>query len=113
MADPVQLRQALVNLLLNGIQSMSAGRALEVVTHGQDRRVEIEVRDHGEGLPDVPVDGLFEPFYSTRAGGTGLGLAVSRQIAVSHGGRLTAEPAEDGGARFRLVLSEVPPEHGQ
>jgi signal transduction histidine kinase len=113
MADPVQLRQALVNLLLNGIQSMSAGGELEVTTRGQHRQVEIEVRDHGEGLPDVALERLFEPFYSTRAGGTGLGLAVTRQIAVSHGGRLTAEPAEGGGARFRLLLPEVLPEDGQ
>jgi signal transduction histidine kinase len=113
MADPVQLRQALVNLLLNGIQSMKTGGILEVTSRGRDGHIEIEVRDHGEGLPDVPLDRLFEPFYSTRAGGTGLGLAVTRQIAVSHGGRLTAEPAEGGGARFRLLLPEVPLESGE
>jgi signal transduction histidine kinase len=110
LADPVQLRQALVNLLLNGIQSMTAGGALEVTTRAGGREIVIEVRDHGEGLPEGPLDRLFEPFYSTRAGGTGLGLAVTRQIAVSHGGRLTAEPAEGGGSRFRLVLPVVPAE---
>jgi signal transduction histidine kinase len=106
MADPVQLRQALVNLLLNGIQSMPSGGELEITTRAGKDRVEIEVRDHGEGLPEVPVDRLFEPFFSTRPGGTGLGLAVSRQIAVAHDGRLTAEAAEGGGARFRLELPE-------
>jgi len=108
MADPVQLHQALVNLILNGIQSMGSGGELEVTTRGEKDRIRIEVRDHGPGLPEVPVDRLFEPFFSTRPGGTGLGLAVSRQIAVSHEGRLTAEAAEGGGARFRLDIPEAP-----
>jgi len=107
MADPVQLHQALVNLILNGIQSMPSGGELEVTTRSEKDRIRIDVRDHGAGLPDVPVDRLFEPFFSTRPDGTGLGLAVSRQIAVSHDGRLTAETAEGGGARFSLELPEA------
>ena len=104
LADPVQVHQALVNLILNGIQAMPSGGELEVATAGGAGRIEITVRDHGVGLPEGPVDRLFEPFVSTRPGGTGLGLAVTRQIAASHGGRLSAQQAEGGGALFRLEL---------
>jgi signal transduction histidine kinase len=104
LADPGQVQQALVNLLLNGIQSMPGGGVLEVDTSLRSGAVEIALRDHGGGLPEGPVERIFEPFFSTQPGGTGLGLAISRRIAESHGGRLTAEPAEGGGARFRLAL---------
>ena len=110
LADPGQVQQALVNLLLNGIQSMPAGGVLEVETSFRAGSVEISLRDHGVGLPEGPVERIFEPFFSTRTGGTGLGLAIARRIAESHGGTLTAEAADGGGARFRLTLPPAPPE---
>jgi signal transduction histidine kinase len=70
--------------------------------------VEVSVRDRGPGLPDVSAERLFEPFFTTRDGGTGLGLHVSRRIVLSHRGRLEAENAEGGGARFRVVLPAAP-----
>ncbi|MBZ5639449.1 MAG: DUF4118 domain-containing protein [Acidobacteriia bacterium] len=108
LADPGQVQQAMVNLLLNGIQSMPSGGPLEVDTAVRSGSVEIVLRDHGNGLPEGPVERIFEPFFSTRPGGTGLGLAISRRIAESHGGHLTAESADDGGARFRLALPAAP-----
>jgi len=110
LADPGQIQQALVNLLLNGIQSMPAGGVLEVATARSAGAVEIALRDHGVGLPEGPLERIFEPFFSTRSGGTGLGLAIARRIAESHGGALTAEPADGGGARFRLTLLLAPPD---
>jgi two-component system sensor histidine kinase HydH len=104
LADAGQVHQALVNLLLNGIQAMPRGGVLEVVTATDPTGLQIAVRDHGEGLPPGPVEQLFEPFYTTRPGGTGLGLAMARRIAASHGGDLRAENAEGGGAVFRLSL---------
>jgi signal transduction histidine kinase len=110
MADAVQIRQVVVNLVLNAIQAMPAGGEIAIVTRRGDDRIEIEVRDRGEGLPDAPVARLYEPFFSTRPGGTGLGLAVCRRIADAHGGRLSASAAEGGGARFVLVLPDTPGE---
>lgn len=104
LADPVQIHQALVNLLLNGIQAMPQGGALELETSSVPRGIEIRVRDHGPGLPEDEVERLFEPFFTTRPGGTGLGLAMSRRIAEAHGGALEAGNAPGGGAIFRLLL---------
>ncbi len=111
LADSVQVHQALVNLLLNAIQATPVGGGLvEVATASAPGGIEIVVRDHGEGLPEGPVDRIFEPFFSTKEGGTGLGLAVAHQIALSHSGRLTAENMQDGGASFSLLLSAAPSE---
>lgn len=104
LADSVQVHQALVNLLLNGIQSMQAGGLLQVNVEADRAGIRILVRDHGPGLPPGPPERIFEPFFSTREGGTGLGLAVSRQIASSHGGGLSAEGAPGGGAIFCFQL---------
>jgi two-component system, NtrC family, sensor histidine kinase HydH len=112
-ADPVQVHQVLVNLVLNGIQSMPSGGVVEVAVRPLDAAwMEVSVRDHGAGLPDGPVERLFEPFFTTKPGGTGLGLAMSRGIAEAHGGRLLAEDALGGGAVFRLILPTAPREEG-
>ena len=65
--------------------------------------LEINVEDDGPGLGPDP-ERLFTPFYTTKVNGTGLGLSVARRICVAHGGRLTAENVDTGGARFRVVL---------
>ncbi len=103
-ADPGQIRQVLVNLLLNAVQFQDRIGTIDVATATRGDYFEIAVRDHGPGLPDVPPERLFEPFFTTRAGGTGLGLHVGRRIIASHGGRLIAENAAGGGAIFRLTL---------
>jgi signal transduction histidine kinase len=108
LADPVQIHQAVVNLLLNGIQAMDRGGVLEVATAVEGSAVAVTVRDHGPGLPPQSVDRIFEPFFSTKPEGTGLGLAIARHIATAHGGSLGAEDAAGGGARFRLLLPGAP-----
>jgi signal transduction histidine kinase len=109
LADPLQIHQALVNLLLNGIQAMDGGGLLEVTTAQEPSGVSVTVRDHGPGLPPEAGEKIFEPFFSTKPGGTGLGLAIARRIAVAHGGALSAESEPGGGARFRLLLPKAPP----
>jgi two-component system sensor kinase FixL len=69
-----------------------------------DETVEVVVRDTGCGLPAVPVEDVFHPFYTTKKGGMGMGLSISRSIIEAHGGRLHAEPARGGGSIFLFTL---------
>jgi PAS domain S-box-containing protein len=107
--DRVQLQQVLLNLIVNAIEAMSGiddrRHELAIVssTEGSDA-VRVEVRDSGTGLyPDHTVH-LFEPFYTTKADGIGIGLSISRSIIEAHGGRLSAGPNSPYGAVFRFSL---------
>lgn len=105
-ADEGQLRQVLLNLVRNGREAMASmgGGKLTLSTRSENGSVEIEVADTGPGLSSEATERLFEPFFSTKPGGTGLGLSLSRQIVQAHGGRLEVERAEEHGARFRITL---------
>lgn len=105
--DPEQLRQVLVNLLLNGIESMPAGGTLQIATTaggGANSACQVAICDTGPGVPNELLERIFDPFFTTRDRGTGLGLAVSRRIVQEHGGDLTAHNREGGGAVFLLQL---------
>ncbi|WP_226459369.1 sensor histidine kinase [Quatrionicoccus australiensis] len=108
LAEAGRLEQVLVNLLRNGLDAM-AGQpepVLEVSANRHGERVSIHVRDHGAGLADEVRTHLFEPFYTTKPAGEGLGLglAISLTIVESYGGTLGAHNAPDGGAVFVLTL---------
>ncbi len=77
---------------------------LEIETVHEDHQLHLVVRDHGPGVPAEMMPRLFEPFITTKPGGLGLGLAISRGIAERFHGELTAENHPDGGAVFRLLL---------
>jgi len=106
--DPVELLQVVLNLIVNACESMKhvprAKRQLVVRVGHSLHEVEIEVSDTGVGLPEDTGDRVFEPFYTTKPNGLGLGLAISRTIATTHGGRLWGENNDLGGATFHLVL---------
>src|SRR5262249_26839479 len=93
-ADANLLRPVLLNLIRNAIQAMPDGGTLTVVVTGGGDTVEIGVRDTGPGIAPGEADLNFRPFYTTRAKGTGLGLAVARELVGAMGGRLgmTSEP---------------------
>ncbi len=97
-ADPGQLRQVIWNLLLNAAQASSLSDPIEVEMVADKGEVCIVVRDHGPGVADADRHRLFEPFFTTRAGGTGLGLALVHRIVMAHHGRVTLTNAESGGA---------------
>jgi signal transduction histidine kinase len=73
-----------------------------------DGAVELRVADSGPGVPPEVRERIFEPFFTTRARGTGLGLAVARQIVEAHGGRISVGDSPGGGARFTLRLPAAP-----
>jgi signal transduction histidine kinase len=106
-ADPVLLRHALFNLIQNAAQADPRGPLLISLTPLQREGMAgwaLAVSDHGPGIAPEVADRLFTPFFSTRPGGTGLGLAVARHIAVQHGGDLWAESKPAGGTRFVVWL---------
>lgn len=103
-ADPEQLRRALSNLIRNAVEASPAGAEVTVRGREADAGVTIEVTDTGPGIPPDNFAHLFQPFFTTRESGTGLGLANARKIAEAHGGSINAENLEPCGARFRLTL---------
>lgn len=105
--DEGQLRQALLNLLRNAREAAGDGGEviLRVIEDGDD--VEIAIEDDGPGIPDDVRASIFDPFYTTKRHGTGLGLAVTRSIVEAHGGTISCEPRVEGGTRFRLRLPRI------
>ena len=106
MADRVQLQQVLMNLMLNGIQAMeTTGGILTIKGQlDQDGRVLTSVSDTGVGLPAEKAEQIFEAFFSTKPEGSGMGLAISRSIIESHGGRVWATTNSGKGASFHFTL---------
>ena len=105
--DRVQLQQLVLNLILNGADAMASTepgmRRLHFQTALHPGRVRASVRDEGVGLP-ATAEHLFEPFYTNKPHGLGLGLSICQSIVCAHHGRIWAEPHPDGGAVFRFEL---------
>jgi C4-dicarboxylate-specific signal transduction histidine kinase len=106
--DRVQLQQVLLNLIVNAIEAMSAvndrPRELTIVSAQDADGVVVEARDSGIGLDPHRADQVFDPFYTTKAEGLGIGLSISRSIVEAHHGRLWAAPNQPHGAVFRFSL---------
>jgi len=105
-ADRIQIQQVLINLVRNAGEAMD-GRALrevEIGTRLDGKMVEVEVADTGAGIAPEQLASLFSDFMTTKSGGMGLGLPISRTIIEAHGGKLWAENRPDGGAVFRFTL---------
>lgn len=107
LLDKQYAMQVLMNLLLNAIEVAPPDSTVTVAVSGGGSDLEIGVRDKGPGLSAEQQEHLFEPFYTTKADGHGLGLAVSRELARSMGGDLTYRASPEGGANFILVLRGV------
>ena len=103
-ADPILIEQVLLNLIKNGLESMeqSSIETVLVAVTLQDNQIEVAVTDHGHGLSDP--ERLFEPFFSTKSEGLGMGLNICRTIIESHHGRLWADSPVEGGTTFRFTL---------
>jgi PAS domain S-box-containing protein len=112
-ADRVQLQQVFMNLMLNGLEAMKdTGGDLTITSQmSEDNELLIEVRDTGVGLPAENADQIFESFVTTKPQGTGMGLAISRSIVESHGGRLWAIAHDGPGATFFFTLLADAAEH--
>ena len=106
--DPQQFRQAVWNLCLNAVQAMPDGGELRVTARTVDKSLVVCIEDSGHGIGGSDVAHVFEPFFSTKPGGSGLGLALVHRILKDHGGEVDVESTAGGGSTFTLRI----PHHG-
>lgn len=112
LVDPVHVAQILMNLFTNAIQAMGeTGGMLTVRAREAGDRVRIEIADTGPGVPPEDRERIFEPLFTTKARGIGLGLSVSQSLARANNGDLTLAPQFDHGATLALELPAAPPAH--
>ena len=102
--DSDHFRQALVNIVLNAIQAMPEGGTMTVQTMATETSMTVSVIDTGHGIPKELTKRVFDGFFSTRPGGTGIGLALTQRIIENHGGSISVESSEGQGSRFLISL---------
>lgn len=102
--DAPRMTRVLDNLLANALQASPEGERVRLRIRGEPARLVFEVEDRGPGIPDEVRDRLFDPFVTSRAAGTGLGLAVARRIVEMHGGEIGASAVPEGGTLLRVEL---------
>ena len=111
--DRVQLQQVLLNLVLNALDALNdnlpESRLVTLRTQPAGASIEVSVSDQGHGIPADKLVRVFEPFYTSKPNGLGMGLAISRSIIEAHGGRLWAENKAEGGAVFTFALPVTDP----
>ena len=115
LCDEQQLRQALLNLLRNAGEAMPAGGRLRIaltIEDGPPRGYRLEVADSGAGIEPANLPHLFEPFFSTKQGGTGLGLALTQQIITEHGGTIAVQSEPGRGTMFTVHVPAAPGDGG-
>lgn len=104
LADPLQMVQVFQNLIANAIQAMPEGGELDITTRRVDDFVEISVTDTGTGISPENMEKLFQPFFTTKSRGIGLGLAISQKFVEANGGRIEVESTPGEGSTFTLLL---------
>jgi signal transduction histidine kinase len=114
--DRSQLKQVLMNLMTNGIEAMNGGDGIRELTiksqEAENGQVAVSVSDTGVGLPPLPVNQIFNAFFTTKPHSIGIGLSISRSIIEEHGGHMWAANNSLGGANFHLTLPiEGEPHH--
>jgi C4-dicarboxylate-specific signal transduction histidine kinase len=110
-ADRVPIEQVLINVINNACDAMAGNaagdRTMKIATYADAVTACVRIEDVGSGLPERP-EQVFDAFYTTKPEGLGMGLAISRSIVASHGGRLAAEPNRPRGAIFTICLPFAP-----
>jgi two-component system sensor histidine kinase BaeS len=108
--DPTRIAQVFRNLLLNAVASSENGRPIEIAIEDASKNVVVKVEDCGSGIAPEDLPHLFEPFFTKRSGGTGLGLAVSHGIVLAHGGSIEIQSTQGKGT---TVTVSLPKEHSE
>ena len=107
VGDRIQLQQIIMNLVLNALEAVATANDRRVVVRTvllDEAWAEVSVEDSGPGIPADKLERIFEPFYTTKDTGMGMGLSITRTIVEYHGGQIRAENRSDGGALFRFSL---------
>jgi len=102
--DPEQMKQVVLNLAINAVQAMTGPGEVVLSAHQLDSSVAISVRDQGPGIDEENMERIFNPFFTTKEAGTGLGLSVVYQIVTQHGGIVKTERNPNGGMTFSVVI---------
>ena len=108
LVDPEQMKQVLLNLVINAVQAMQTGGQVILRTVGRPDSVVLEVEDEGVGIPPEDLERVFNPFVTTRPDGTGLGLSIAYQIVNQHGGHIAARRNPERGMTFAVTLPLTP-----
>jgi signal transduction histidine kinase len=103
-ADTDLLSRGINNIIKNACEANNGRGVIDIRVNERDHCWILEVRDQGDGVNPKDIDKIFEPFYTTRSKGTGLGLAFARQVIRAHGGHVTVENIEAGGALFTVTI---------
>ena len=98
------LYQAFLNILINAMQAMPGGGIIHVNIHSADHSVTIVIEDEGEGIPEELSEKIWDPFFTTKAKGTGLGLGIVKNIIESHEGSIRITNKPDAGSRVTIAL---------
>ena len=108
LGDRIQLQQVILNLVVNGIDAMKdtpdENRIIAIRTSRVENFAQLTVSDHGSGIPEDKLKEVFEPFYTSKAEGVGMGLSIARTIVEAHNGLISARNRDHGGASFRIRL---------
>jgi two-component system sensor kinase FixL len=102
--DPDKLKQVFINIISNGLEAMTDGGSISVSTETLPDGIEVRILDQGSGIPEEDLEHIFEPFYTTREGGSGLGLSISYKIVEAHGGEIWADSSPGKGTSFIIQL---------
>ncbi|HET7698174.1 MAG TPA: ATP-binding protein [Vicinamibacterales bacterium] len=106
-ADPAMIRQALLNLALNGCQAMADGGTLRINCHASGRRVHVDVEDTGVGIPPENLQKIFDLYFTTKEKGSGIGLSMVYRIVQLHDGEVEVQSTPGRGTRFRLAFPKA------
>ncbi len=105
--DAAKLHQVVLNLVRNAIEAVSAGGHVTLELAADDTRIQLRVQDDGHGIPDEVKTRIYEPFFSTKEGGTGLGMSIVHSLVSLHGGTIDVDTSPKG-TRFEVTIPRHP-----